>query len=186
YSISLNVSDVRNKITDLAGTGPYYTEERDWQIRKEGSPIDAIWGYETDGFLTQEDLDNDYPVYASDAQPGDIKYVDRDGDGVINADDKKVLGSTIPRWTYGTNIDLVWNNFDLNIQLHGVGIRVVVLVVAITEACSLEGFTVQETSDFCTSLNQDARFPRSQKQTLKLLHFSDWCVVNVLFLLLKN
>src|SRR5699024_8903158 len=136
YSINLNVSDVRNKITDLAGTGPYYTEERDWQIRKEGSPIDAIWGYETDGFLTQEDLDNDYPVYASDAQPGDIKYVDRDGDGVINADDKKVLGSTIPRWTYGTNIDLGWNNFDLNIQLQGVGKRDVALVGAITEAGS--------------------------------------------------
>ena len=186
YSVSINLSDVKNKITDLAGTGPYFSGERNWMVRMVGHPIDALWGYETDGFLTQEDLDQGYPTFSADAQPGDIKYVDRNNDGVINADDRTVIGSTLPRYEFGANFDFGWKNFDLNFQLQGVGRRDVAIMGALSEGGTWEGFTIAKAGDYWTPDNPNARFPRPQKQTLKNQEPSDWWVEDGSYVRLKN
>src|SRR5690606_14130671 len=93
YDFTLNLANVKNEILDLAGTGPYYSGEKDWFIRQEGQPIDALWGYRTDGFYTQEDMDNNYPLLSPDARVGDIKYVDLNNDQAINSEDREILGS---------------------------------------------------------------------------------------------
>lgn len=115
YGITFNLSNVKNEVLDLAGTGPYYSGEKDWFIRQEGQPIDALWGYRTDGYYTQEDMDSGYPLLSPDARVGDLKYVDLNNDGAINSADRIVLGSSIPRLTYGTNINLGWKNLDFNL-----------------------------------------------------------------------
>lgn len=186
YNLTLGLSDVHNKILDLAGTGPYFSQEKDRYIREVGQPIDALWGYQTDGLFTQEELDKGYPVLYPDTKAGDIKYVDRNSDGAITASDKTVLGSTIPRWTYSANMDLQWKGFDLNVFLQGVGSQDMMLWGAFIENGSWEGFTLAIGKDYWTEDNPDARFPRPQKSSNKNTEPSDYWVLNAGYLRLKN
>lgn len=186
YGLSLNLSDVRNEITDLAGTGPYFREEKNWFIRQEGYPIDALWGYRTDGYYTQEDIDSGYPTWAADAAPGDIKYVDLNEDGVISPDDRTVLGSSLPRYTYGAALDLNWRSWDFNIHAQGVGQQDMAIMGAYVENGSWEGFALEIGEDYWTPEDPDARFPRPQKQTQKNTEPADHWVIDASYLRLKN
>lgn len=136
YGIGFNLSDVKNKITDLAGNQP---DLSGYQIRAVGYPIDAFYGYVADGLMTPEDFDicdtenNIYgvpnvPVVVGNAyQPGDIKYKDISGpdgvpDGRITPEyDKQVIGSNIPRYTYSVRGNVGWKGFDFSAVIQGVG-----------------------------------------------------------------
>jgi hypothetical protein len=87
---------------------------------EEGFPIGYFIGYETDGiFQTQAEIDNATVVQAG-AKPGDLRYVDQNGDGVINFSDdtdKKMLGSPIPTLTMGYNINVGYKGFDVSANL---------------------------------------------------------------------
>ncbi len=80
-----------------------------------GYPIGYFYGYETDGiFQSQAEVDA-HPSQAAlgaEAAPGDIRYKDLNGDGVITVDDKTYIGDPIPDFTMGLNISLEWKNFD--------------------------------------------------------------------------
>ncbi len=136
YGIGLNLSDVRNKITDLAGNAPDLSGH---QVRMVGQPIDAFYGYVAEGLMTPEDFkiyDESTGMYnlpkvpvilGNNYQPGDIKYKDISGpdgvpDGRITPEyDKVVLGSAIPRYTYSINGDFAWKGLDFSFVLQGVG-----------------------------------------------------------------
>lgn len=136
YSLSFNLSDVKNKIVDLAGN---YPDLSGYQIRAVGHPIDAFYGYIAEGLMTADDfkvsdkVNHIYnlpkiPVVLGNAyQPGDIKYRDIDGpegipDGRITPEyDKTVIGSNIPRYTYCGRMDLGWRGIDFSLVLQGVG-----------------------------------------------------------------
>lgn len=105
------------------------------QYRK-GMELGEIWGLTSDGlFQSQEEidaLDESYiiPWGALEIVKGWPKYVDRDGDQRIEtgttADDPKdlsVIGNMLPRYRFGLNLNMNWNNFDLGIFLQGVGKR---------------------------------------------------------------
>lgn len=186
YSVTFNISDVDNEILDLAGTGPFFSGEDNRIIRKVGSEIDALWGYRTDGYYTAEDLENGYPTLAADAKPGDIKYIDLNDDGTITDDDKTIIGSTIPHYTYSANVELGWKNFDFLMQIQGVGEQDMSINGAFIEAGSWEGFTLDIAGDYWTPDNTDALFPRPQKQTSKNTWPADRWVVDGSYLRLKN
>lgn len=82
-----------------------------------GQPIGYYIGYETDGiFQSQAEIDN-APVSQAGAQPGDLRFVDQNGDGVINFSDdtdKVKLGSPIPDVTIGFNFNVSYKGFDLS------------------------------------------------------------------------
>ncbi|MCK4344571.1 MAG: TonB-dependent receptor, partial [Bacteroidales bacterium] len=120
YYISAVISDVKNKIIDLKGTGPYIGTRT---IRKEGYPIDAFYGYEKIGlFQTQEEVDNHATQFGGQVAAGDIKYKDQNGDGIINADyDRIIIGSRVPRYTYSLGLNVDFKGFDLIVFLQGVG-----------------------------------------------------------------
>ncbi len=136
YGIGFNLSDVKNKITDLAGNSPDLSGD---QVRMLGYPIDAFYGYVADGLMTPEDFeicDNENHVYdlpkvpvilGNTYQPGDIKYKDISGpdgvpDGRITPEyDKTVIGSNIPRYTYSIRGELGWKNIDFSFVIQGVG-----------------------------------------------------------------
>ena len=86
-----------------------------------GFPIGYFIGFETDGiFQTQQEID-DSPVQQAGAKPGDLRYVDQNGDGVINFSDdsdRVMLGSPIPDFTLGLNLSVRYKGFDLSCNIY--------------------------------------------------------------------
>ncbi len=136
YGVGFNLSDVKNKITSLGDTT---ADLSGYQIRREGDPIDAFYGYIATGLMTPEDFDlydettrkyelpNIPTVLGYDYEPGDIKYMDISGpdgvpDGRISPEyDRVVIGSNIPRYTYSFRGNLAWKGIDFSFLLQGVG-----------------------------------------------------------------
>jgi hypothetical protein len=103
----------------------------------EGQVIGEIWGYETEGFfIDQADIDSHAKqspqMRASPTNiwyPGDIKLRDLNGDGFINIGsnkvsdpgDRRIIGNSSPRYTYGINLGADWNNFFFSAFFQGVG-----------------------------------------------------------------
>lgn len=117
----------KNEILDLAGldnipTGANISGIENWQLLEEGGEIGAFYGYISDGIIQLDDTTGNTPLFATDQLiPGERKYRDLDGDGVINADnDRTFIGNPIPEWTFGLNNTFTWNGFDLNVFMNGV------------------------------------------------------------------
>ena len=109
YGVNVTFSDVKNEVVSVGNTADDFSGDR---IRAVGYPIDAFWGYKSDGLYTVDDFDYDIatntytpkattPIieeYRTKVQPGDIKNVDIDGDGKITpTEDRCYIGSAIPR-----------------------------------------------------------------------------------------
>lgn len=98
--------------TEATKRDEIYTDYR----KREGKPVDGIWGYKSAGlFKDQEDIDNwAEQALGSTVRPGDIKYVDQNGDNVINSEDQVYLGKG--GWygsplTLGLNLTAKWKDF---------------------------------------------------------------------------
>ena len=120
YSIRPNFSINHNEVVSLAGV------EKDInQGLFIGEPLGSIYGYKTDGlFIDQNDIDN-YAVQNYETSPGLIRYVDISGpdgvpDGIVSAEyDRTVIGSTIPKYSYGLSLQADYKGFDFYLQLQG-------------------------------------------------------------------
>jgi hypothetical protein len=118
FGISGVISDVKNKVLDLKGTGPYISG---FQINQEGQEIGSLFGLQAAGlFQTQEQITASATQYGT-VKPGDIKYVDQNKDGVINNLDRVIIGSRIPRNTYSANFFFEYKGFDVTLFFQGVG-----------------------------------------------------------------
>jgi TonB-linked SusC/RagA family outer membrane protein len=81
---------------------------------RQGRVNDAIFGYVAEGlFQSEADIAGHAVQSFGTVQPGDIKYKDLNGDGVINDDDRMQIGNSFPRFQYGLNITLKYRNFEL-------------------------------------------------------------------------
>ncbi|HEY9261791.1 TonB-dependent receptor [Chitinophaga sp.] len=189
YNIGANVSYNENKVTDLKGTGPYITgsDIDPRYIIKTGLPINTLWGYQTDGlFQTQEEI-NKYPTLAANTKPGDVKYVDRNNDGKIDANDMTNIGVSFPKYTFGLNAGIQYHNFELNILIQGAAKVDTRLSGALAEMGDQEGFTHKiYTNNYWTPENTNARFPRPIKYDLRNVATSDRLVIDGSYLRLKN
>ncbi|MBY5959186.1 TonB-dependent receptor [Membranicola marinus] len=120
YEIGFNLSDVKNKILDLKGITRSGTT-----VNHEGHEMHSIYGLEAAGLIQESDFDSEGnyngPQQYGAFGAGDIKYVDQNGDGVIDANDYKIIGGTIPRLTFGLNFNAEYRDFDFSIFLQGVG-----------------------------------------------------------------
>jgi len=122
YTISANISDFKSKMGDLGGI-----EFISDQINKKGSEYCEWYGYVSDGlFQTAEDLAAS-PKLNTAVKAGDAKYRDISGpDGVPDGQitptyDRVLLGGSLPRYMFGSNIKLDYKNVDLSMVLQGVG-----------------------------------------------------------------
>jgi len=122
YRVNYNFTYLKNEVLEVNnGTGfiegGSFGVGQPFPARMEvGLPIGYFYGYETDGiFQTQEEADAAPSQIAlgADAQAGDIKFKDLNGDGVINSEDKTNIGDPIPDFTMGLNISLKFYGFDL-------------------------------------------------------------------------
>lgn len=132
YGIRATVADYTAKITK------YNNPDKRLSDYYAGQTVGEIWGYETAGYFTSaQDIANSPKqtlIKASNTGqllPGDIKFADLNGDGVINDGDKtvdkpgdrKIIGNSTPRYTYGIGVDADWNNFSFSAFFQGVAKR---------------------------------------------------------------
>jgi len=97
---------------DNVSTGAYFAFPANIFI--EGEQVGLFYGYQTDGIYQTDDIIN-----VSDAVPGDVKIIDINGDGEINAFDRTVIGNPNPDFIYGGYIDMSYKRFNLNVLLNG-------------------------------------------------------------------
>ncbi len=82
---------------------------------EEGFPLGYFYGFQTNGIFQNQDEVNNAPsqiALGAEASPGDIRFVDTNGDGVIDLDDRTNIGDPIPDFTMGLNLSFEYKNFD--------------------------------------------------------------------------
>ncbi|MBP3776935.1 MAG: TonB-dependent receptor [Prevotella sp.] len=116
HQISANLSTLKNKVTSLGfGNESYITGAYATFV---GQEVGQFYGYVYEGIArTQADLDDH--ATQTGAQIGDCLYKDVNEDGIINADDRVVLGSGLPKVSFGLSAHLEYKNFDLSISTFG-------------------------------------------------------------------
>ncbi|MEQ8553076.1 MAG: TonB-dependent receptor [Cyclobacteriaceae bacterium] len=185
YGISGNLSDVKNEVTNLKGAGPFISGN---SIITEGYPIGSIYGLQSDGlFQSQSEIDN-HAQQTGQIAPGDIRYVDQNDDGVINADDRVVIGDPFPSMNYGINLDFRYKNFDLGIFFQGIGNRDVRLTNFAVRAFYNAGKIAEwQAEDYWSPENPDASYPRlTQGDNHNNFETSDYWVYDASYLRLRN
>lgn len=122
YSIGTNFTTLKNKtlsLTDPKG----YIDAGTAEFRQRtivGEPIKAFYGYQTAGvYQTQAQIDADPIAVANGLVPGDLIYKDLNNDGAIDDNDRKILGSYLPKLMYGGNIGLSYKDFDFSVSFYG-------------------------------------------------------------------
>jgi len=106
------------------GTNSLYVNAPEFFRAEAGQPIGYFWGYKTAGlFQTEADVQaytSNGKVLQPNASPGDIKYVDTNGDGIITADDKVNIGDPNPHHIFGFSVACNYKGFDLSVTANGV------------------------------------------------------------------
>ncbi|WP_336070438.1 TonB-dependent receptor [Mesoflavibacter sp. CH_XMU1404-2] len=125
FGVSYNLTSVKNKaleVNNAAGfiPGGLFGLNQNTSRFQEGLPIGAFYGLQTDGVF-QNQAEIDAHAVQPGAQPGDLRYVDVDGDGVIefgSEDDLTMIGNPIPDVTMGLNLNLDYKGFDFGTTLY--------------------------------------------------------------------
>lgn len=120
YRVSGNVSFIQNTILDLGGANELISGL--W-INRVGESVGDYFGYKADGlFNNQAEIDAhpDQSGIAGVARPGDIRYADVNGDGILNTEDRAILGNDVPWLNYGFSFNAAYKGFDLDILTYGV------------------------------------------------------------------
>lgn len=191
FNITGLLSDFQEKITKFAANTTKLIS-----ANYEGRVLGEIWGYETDRFFTKDDFEVDangnlllvngkYVMKKGVATqtrwetstffygPGDIKYKDLNGDGIVDIGtntvtdpgDQRVIGNSTPRYQYGIRLGADWKGFDINLFVQGVGKR----DYWASGPVFVPGFRMGEAwyahqLDYWTESNQNAFYPRPTDQ----------------------
>ena len=126
YAITGNFTTLKNEVLDLGeGVNPIrggeFTDEQLSATRTEaGFPVAYFYGFKTNGvYQNQAEIDADN-LSGRTASPGDFRFVDLNGDGVLNASDQTILGSPIPDFEYSINFSAKYKGFDFRLFFQGV------------------------------------------------------------------
>ena len=128
YSVHANLTTYNNKVTDI-GENEYLSGTAGYAVRNRtyvGGGLGDFYGYVCEGiFQTQAELDAanalnpDAPYQTAETVPGDFKFKDLNGDGVINDEDRQIIGSPIPDFTYGFGFELGYKRLSLSTLFYG-------------------------------------------------------------------
>ena len=129
YNIGANISFIKNQVTSLGGGAPQdgggVGKIGNTTRTEVGQTFPYFFGRKTDGiFNSQEELDayknKDGFALQPNAKPGDVKFIDANGDGKIDDLDRVNLGNPYPDFQYGFNADVSYKGFDLRVFVQGV------------------------------------------------------------------
>ncbi|MCC8198133.1 MAG: TonB-dependent receptor [Tannerellaceae bacterium] len=129
YQIDGNIAFLKSEVKDL-GDREFFAHDKTIRAMQPlrsgvGQPWYSYYLIRTDGiFQSQAEIDaytdaNGNKIQPN-AQPGDLKFVDANGDGIISDDDRQFMGSYTPKVTYGINGSFAYKNFDLSFSIQGV------------------------------------------------------------------
>jgi TonB-linked SusC/RagA family outer membrane protein len=119
FNVNYNFTTLNNNVTFVGNStgiieGGSFGVGQDPPSRMEaGFPIGYFYGYQTDGIF-QTQLDVDSHATQLNAAPGDLRFVDKNGDGVIDSDDRTNIGDPIADLNMGLNVSFNYKNFDFN------------------------------------------------------------------------
>ena len=132
YSVGANFAYNHNEVGNIptldgiihGKDNQIFQNAEEFYRAENGHAIGYFWGYKTAGIFQNQKEINDWiaagnGIYQADVKPGDVKYVDINHDGVINASDKVDLGNGLPKYTFGFNVNLAWKGFDLSANFTG-------------------------------------------------------------------
>jgi TonB-linked SusC/RagA family outer membrane protein len=190
YSVGANLSDVKTRIVDLKGTQILGN-----QAQLEGGEFNEWYGYRSAGLFQTADEVKSSPVLNANTKPGDVKFMDINGDGKITSDgDRVLLGGSLPRYTYGANLRLDYKGFDFTMVVQGVGkVKSRLSDVQVKPFLSQYGNVPAEIDGRFWSLtnsaedNLQARYPRlSSIAENNNYAMSDFWLINGSYFRLKN
>jgi TonB-linked SusC/RagA family outer membrane protein len=148
YFISGNLATLENKIYNIGAATPKIVngetvyEKTPWRWgdgyrgvltpfqSREGDPLYSYWLYRSAGIFQSEaevnaHVDKDGNLLQPKAKPGDLKFIDTNGDGKFTDDDREYLGAYFPELTYALNLGLTWKNLSVSMMLQGVeGVKI--------------------------------------------------------------
>lgn len=130
FKLGGNISYVENEVTYLGNDIKFIDGNASFQSMgnitrtQVGHPINSFYGYKTQGIFQNQNEVNAYTnasggLVQPNAQPGDFKWQDTNGDGKISDDDKTFIGNSLPKYTYGITLNVDFKNFDLLIFTQG-------------------------------------------------------------------
>ncbi|MGK6350979.1 SusC/RagA family TonB-linked outer membrane protein [Parapedobacter sp. DT-150] len=185
YNLIFNLSDVHNKITDMRGIN-----QTSITADREGHPIASLFGYQTAGYFQTAEEVSEHATQFGSVAPGDLKYVDQNGDGFINESDKVIIGSTIPRLTYSLIGGFRYKGFDFNAMFQGVGKADGYLwgagIMPFSVTGAIGGTIREDNKDRWTPDNPNAKYPRLAFGQSNNEQASDFWLRDASYLRLKN
>ncbi len=123
YDIGLNFSALANKVISLSNGQPIAGGRIDNNynatLTTVGHPIGSFYLYEEEGIFQNAGDVFGHAYQGKNLQPGDVKFKDQNGDGMIDENDRTFLGSAIPKYTFGATGNLEYRNFDLSVFFQG-------------------------------------------------------------------
>ena len=118
YNIGVNLSYLHNEVKSLKGNMKIIKGGK--TVNMVGETMNSFYGYKVIGiYQTPEQCAADPIAVANGLEPGDFIYEDVNGDHVIDGNDKQVLGSYVPSFTYGFNAGFSYKNFDFSLTTYG-------------------------------------------------------------------
>jgi TonB-linked SusC/RagA family outer membrane protein len=127
YKVGILGSTIHNEVLSIGGNnsgidslliGGYLGDGRPVTLSRVGLPIGAFYGYKTDGiFQSQAELDA-YP-HTSQAEAGDLRFVDINPDGIIDGRDRTYIGSPVPKLIFGFNAEIEYKGIDFSFDFQG-------------------------------------------------------------------
>ena len=121
WETNLNLAWLKNEVLDLGSNSIIYSGSSggtsNISIIQVGLPMYSFYGYQIDGIWQKAD---DFSQTNDKVVAGDIKYRDINGDKIVNADDRVVIGNSFPKYTASLTNNIDYKNFNLNIFIDGV------------------------------------------------------------------
>lgn len=121
WTTSANFTAIKNEVLDIGDADRIITGGlgfvSDATITRPGDPLYSYYGYEVAGVWQEND---NFDLTTDNVSPGDLKYVDQNGDGTINADDQVILGNTFPEFTWGWTNTFSFRGLSLSAFIQGV------------------------------------------------------------------
>jgi TonB-linked SusC/RagA family outer membrane protein len=133
YRLGVNGAYNKNNVTNIPTedgiihglSNQLFDNSLEFYRAQSGYPIGYFWGLKTNGIFQSEEQIASYTSsegkrIQEDAQPGDVIYVDRDDNGIIDDKDKTMIGNPNPNFIYGFSVNCDFKGFDLTVQANGV------------------------------------------------------------------